>query len=231
MKKGFTLLELSIVLVIIGLIIGGIVAGQELIRSSQLSRIVSDTTKLEATMGNFYLKYGSLPGDLENAYDYWGATCGTDTSGTSASCNGDGSGIFNGFNEVVEFAHHLSLAGMIPGNYTGTYGAGTVADPYYTDELVETELDGVFRPWYTTTKVHNKNKTNYWIISALSSVGNTGVGFLTPAEAISVDQKLDDGVIDGGSLYISGCTAGTATEPTIDLSGTSRSCWMAYWLD
>lgn len=228
--QGFSLLELSIVLVIIGLIVGGIVAGASMIRSAELNKIGTDLARLQTTINTFKLKYDARPGDMKNAYSFWGADCGTDTENTSASCNGNGNGNYETQNELVEFAHHLALSQMISGSYTGTYGVGTVADPYYTDEVIETSLNGVFRPWYSASVLYDKSNVNFISVAALDSTGNTTLGILSPSEAWSVDKKIDDGEVDSGKLYIGGCTGGTPTAPSIDLSIEDTTCWLRYWV-
>jgi len=63
MKNGFTLVELSIVLVIIGLLIGGILVGQSLIDSAKLQSFVRQMQQYDAALLTFYTKYKSIPGD------------------------------------------------------------------------------------------------------------------------------------------------------------------------
>ena len=66
-QSGFTLVELSIVLVIIGLIIGGILKGQELIGNAQIKNVASQAQSYQAATAAFRDKYGALPGDLVSA--------------------------------------------------------------------------------------------------------------------------------------------------------------------
>ena len=56
-KQGFTLLELSIVLVVIGLIVGGTVVGKDLIRASELNSIITQQNKIQIALNTFKLKY------------------------------------------------------------------------------------------------------------------------------------------------------------------------------
>ena len=132
--QGFTLIEMSIVLVIIGLIVGGVLVGQDLIKAASVRSQISQLEKLETAIYAFRDKYSGLPGDLSNATTFFGAT---DANGyTVANGNGDGtilsnitayvagscvSAVGTQFrfgatpNEVQEVFHHLNLAGM--GNY------------------------------------------------------------------------------------------------------------------
>ena len=63
MKRGFTLVELSIVLVIIGLLIGGILVAQSMIDTARVSSTVSKLSQFDTAIANFQTKYNSLPGD------------------------------------------------------------------------------------------------------------------------------------------------------------------------
>ena len=63
-KYGFTLIELSVVLVIIGLIVGGILIGQDLIRSAEVRAQITQIEKYNQAVNTFKGKYGGIPGDL-----------------------------------------------------------------------------------------------------------------------------------------------------------------------
>src|SRR4051812_46022246 len=63
-RNGFTLIELSIVLVIIGLVIGGILVGQDLVKAATYRAQISQIEKYNAAVNSFQVKYGYLPGDL-----------------------------------------------------------------------------------------------------------------------------------------------------------------------
>ncbi len=65
--RGFTLIELSIVLVIIGLIVGGVLVGQDLIHAAALRAVISEKDRFSAAIYTFQGKYGYLPGDFPNA--------------------------------------------------------------------------------------------------------------------------------------------------------------------
>jgi len=141
-RQGFTLIELSIVLVIIGLIVGAIEVGRSLIRQSQVASIITDIQNFTSATRQFQQKYRSLPGDMYNATSYWGASANCTSAGSlvSGTCNGNGNGrisnsgqgtpessgpspsfaIYHG--EDVLFWQHLSLAGMIQGSYAGGNG-------------------------------------------------------------------------------------------------------------
>ena len=91
--SAFTLIELSIVLVIIGLIVGGVLVGQDLIVAAKNRALLSQVEEIDTAINTFRLKYNGLPGDLNNAESFWGsdASCPTTPTNTvpkEATCNG-----------------------------------------------------------------------------------------------------------------------------------------------
>ena len=95
-KQGFSLVELSIVLVILGLLTGGILTGQSLIRAAELRSVTTEFQKYQTAAMTFRDRYFALPGDMRNATDFWGAmtNCGAASpAGTGTqTCNGNGNG-------------------------------------------------------------------------------------------------------------------------------------------
>jgi prepilin-type N-terminal cleavage/methylation domain-containing protein len=132
-QQGFTLVELSIALVIIGLLAGGILVGRDLIRASEIRQTIGQKESYDAAVSAFRLKYNCLPGDCRAGTDF-GLTlpaCGT--------CNGNGNGMLstqNGSTEDDEFKlfwAHLFAANLIqsdqniPQNNVFYGGAASIA--------------------------------------------------------------------------------------------------------
>ena len=129
--SAFSLVELSIVLVILGLLVGGILSGQSLIRAAELRSFTTEYSKYVAAVNSFKDKYFQLPGDMPNATSFWGAahatpaTCLTTVGTGSQTCNGDGNGSISNaaaasqYGEEYTFWQHLANAGLIEGSYTG----------------------------------------------------------------------------------------------------------------
>ena len=128
--SGFSLVELSIVLVILGLLVGGVLSGQSLIHAAELRSVIRDDQKYMAATQSFREKYNALPGDMANATSYWGAAAacpGVSTTAAGGTCNGDGNNMItqaattaNPGNETLRYWQQLGLAGMIEGSFTGT---------------------------------------------------------------------------------------------------------------
>ncbi len=106
-QRGFTLVEIAIVLVIIGLLVGGVLKGQAMIQNAKVKKVVKMADEMRAAVMSFYDKYGMYPGD-ENQ-----STPSGDTF------NGNGNGRID-IAERFEVFRDLSLAGLISGSYTGT---------------------------------------------------------------------------------------------------------------
>ncbi len=123
--EGFTLVELSIVIIIIGFLIAGISGGTSLIKAAQLNSIITDLQQFQLAYQGFVDHYGGVPGDITNATSYWpnDGTCGQ----TASNCNGDGNGLITyGGSEMHAFWKELSLSGLIsapidvvPDSYNG----------------------------------------------------------------------------------------------------------------
>ena len=147
-SAGFTLLEFAVVLIIIGLVLGGVAAGRNFIRSAELKTISADVNHFITVTKQFQDKYHTLPGDMANATAQWGAahatpaTCRTTPSNSQATCDGDGNGILgqrlnrrpvavSAFSAVDGVAYEkfrywqqLKNEGFITGAYNGVAGPG-----------------------------------------------------------------------------------------------------------
>jgi len=115
-QKGFTLVEIAIVLVIVGLLIGGVLKGQEMITNAKLKRIESDNAGIAAAMFSYQDRYTQLPGDDSQADGRF------DIYASASNVLGDGDGIIDGpwgtgaaTDETKIFWKHLRASGLIPG--------------------------------------------------------------------------------------------------------------------
>lgn len=106
-QSGFTLVEIAIVLVIIGLLLGGVLKGQALVDSARVKNLIQQSNSLSAAVLAYQDKFRALPGD--------------DIQGTSHAPGSTGNG--NGDGQITEYnlaPQHLAKAGFITGSYNGT---------------------------------------------------------------------------------------------------------------
>lgn len=220
MKNGFSLVELSIVLVILGLLVGGILAGQSLIRAAELRSVTTEYGRYITAAQSFRDKYFYLPGDLANAQSFWGTATncpGVETQGstTQATCNGDGNGKINAgiwsiaatSNESFRFWQHLANAGLIEGTYDGVRGSAT---EYYADTSNSPRSrigsSVVWFPWNWNGYAGDGNvfnltgKSNIMVIGGSTTDSWPITGFLKPEELWNIDKKMDDGMPARGGV-------------------------------
>lgn len=192
-QQGFTLIEIAIVLVIIGLLVGGVLQGQELIENSRVKQAVKDMNGTAAAMFAYQDRYGRLPGDDGNAAALtargatWAGVSAGNANGLLVSGLNDA---FNGNNESQEFWQHLRAAGFISGNPAD---AGVLAIPT--------------NPWNGLMGITTANMGG----------GLTGtkvcLSQVPGSSAIAIDGELDDGQGATGRLRATLGT-GTNTNPT-----------------
>lgn len=210
MQKAFSLVELSIVLVILGLLTGGILAGQSLIRAAELRAVAAEFQRFSSSALAFRDKYFALPGDMNNATRFWGdnnTACpdGAIPNGTPGTCNGNGNGqinytgVANGTSEDTQFWNHLALAGMIEGSYTGLLNASAGTTYPAAAPLSKLSNGG----WYANSVFNYPGDAfayaldygNHLMLNT-SGAGNP----LRPEEAWNLDTKIDDGKPAMGSV-------------------------------
>ena len=112
-EKGFTVIEIAVVLVIIGLILASVYKVSEVIKNAHIRNLVNQVDTINQAISNYQSKYRALPGDDDQATVHLGA----------ATVNGNGDGRINVAGAVQEYLRanqHLALAGFIPGSYDGT---------------------------------------------------------------------------------------------------------------
>ena len=118
LQTGFTLIELAIVLVIIGLLLGGVLKGQELINSAKVKNLANDFRSVPIYIYGYQDKFKSIPGDDANVVAHLGATATVGTGGTLGNGVIQGAWDAIGNEESAVFWQHVRLAGLAPGGTT-----------------------------------------------------------------------------------------------------------------
>lgn len=240
-QRGFTLLELSVVLVIIGLMAGGVMMGRGLIRSAELNAVVTEYQTYSTAVKQFREKYGALPGDMPNAREVWGdAGVGcTQPLGPvfrTGTCDGNGDGTINQSGtgqkmtaEAPRGWQQLALAGLIEGKYTGmltgvwsnSYAEG-LSLPFSKFTKATWNLTYGDLSNYSSNYFFRKNYTNNLIFSSISAdmYHQLASPVISTAEAKNIDEKLDDGRPGRGkvvALGINKCVFNSSNDTSFDV--------------
>lgn len=221
-KQGFTLIELSIVLVIIGLIVGGVLVGQDLIRAAEIRATIGQIEKYNSSVNTFRTKYNGIPGDLSAA----NATAFGFIARAGSAGRGDNNGLVDGINGVSPtsqvftqesgfFWDDLTRANLVDGQFTSAADGGSVAA--IAAGAVGTQFPEARLARGNRVHVGSTGGLNYYMIAGIGSTAITTGDMtltvnLTPTELFNMDNKLDDGVPLTGIVQARGI-AGVNTTP------------------
>lgn len=233
-QKGFTLVELAIVMTIIGLLIGGILKGQELMSNARVTATVAQIKGYDAAATTFRDKYEAIPGDMVGAATRLPGCTGAPSSCTAAVVNGSvlgdnkvGSSTWNGTSaaqnantsETELFWTHLLLSDLISGVTTApiqgaavqAFGAQVPASRFPPGGFIVGQFDGNVRPLNEPNLAGTSPPAGMvlMLVSSLAAApgGVTGQQPLSPVRAAQIDRKMDDGVANTGSVHAYGTSA------------------------
>lgn len=190
-QTGFTLVEIAIVLVIIGLLLGGILKGQELINSARVRNLADQNSAVQAAYFGFIDRYRQVPGDMRpgDACDALG-----ESNFIDGCIGGNGNGrLDNGdYEEAAAVWAHLSIAGFITGNYQG---AENNPESYMSPTAAPVNA---FNGYVLLSRIGDE---------AYQGVGSERLGFVFGQQipvniARELDVKVDDGRPDAGVVRL-----------------------------
>jgi prepilin-type N-terminal cleavage/methylation domain-containing protein len=245
-NKGFTLIELSIVLVIIGLIVGGILVGRDLVTSAALRAQITQIEKYNTAVNTFRIKFNAIPGDMQvNVATQYGFTIGSSCTGQQGGRDGNGllDGYYDpyelnqGIGETALFWKDLSspasgamLEGFSP-NGGGAYTCSGSNAPTLSNTMIGQYFppaklgDGIF------VYVYETNGANWFGIAGITAEnyqGGLSLNASIPVDiAARIDQKVDDDMPLTGNIlanYVNNNVTTVQATPH-NVSDTSSSCY------
>jgi prepilin-type N-terminal cleavage/methylation domain-containing protein len=254
-QNGFTLIELSIVLVIIGLIVGGVLVGQDLIRAAEVRAQLSQIQRYSTAVYTFLGKYGALPGDMpaQTASSLGFAARGSGGADGYAGA-GDGNGLIEGLldtnvpssncgycvpaGEPIAFWNDLTYANgmnvnLIEGSFNASGLINAMGDPGST-------VSGAsMGQWLPPAKlgrgnyvyVWSQNGLNYFGISKATALiywDLTSLPQIPVNQAYALDKKADDGLPQSGTvlaMYVSDGQAWAGPAGTAATPASPTTCY------
>jgi prepilin-type N-terminal cleavage/methylation domain-containing protein len=216
-QSGFTLVEIAIVLVIIGLLLGGVLKGQELINSAKVKNLASDFRTIPTYIYGYQDKFKALPGD--------DSAVATHIPACVSPCQaGGGNGVITGLwdsttvtDETWQFWAHVRMANLAAGPTTWTVAADS--DPYSPKNAVGGRL-GISS--MSTGQVYISGMTGTYQVCSKGILGKL---------AKQLDIQMDDGNEVTGSMRAvpDGSAVGTAaTAITAALEGNNYNVCLAF---
>ncbi|MDO8381018.1 type II secretion system protein [Phenylobacterium sp.] len=256
MKNGFSLVELSIVLVILGLLTGGVLAGKSLIRASELRAVTTEYNRYVSATYSFRDKYFGLPGDFRDATRFWGrqttntncvSNSGVASATTDGVCDGNGNGLLAQSpgleepGEMHQFWRQLSAAGLVEGTYTGLAAPAsycpTCNDWYRTAAGVNVPASKFPKGGWSAFTYNVTSQMFDPLGGTHLFIGNNGhfssAGIMPAADAWNIDTKMDDGKPATGKVAtwkttMNACASSDTQSAEYLLSSSSTSCALIF---
>jgi prepilin-type N-terminal cleavage/methylation domain-containing protein len=198
-QNGFTLIELSIVLVIVALLIGGIVVGREMIAAAQGRAVIKQISDFKTAVQTFRLKYACVPGDCARA----------STFGLGSNGNGDGVITPIAFSvasiaglpwtENNYFWEHFVATGLVASARVPSSGYVTHSSIKASPPINHLGPMGVFSVAYIDAVDNLKWPAMYG--KHVFYLGTAPDALFNPLQAMLLDQKIDDGFVSTGSVF------------------------------
>lgn len=216
LKKGFTLIEIAMVLVIIGLILGGILQGQQLINAARVRALSGQLEEVSMAWFAFQDRYHAFPGDFSQASTQIGDVA-----------NGNGNGIIDSDIERGLVWLHLAKAGFLSGAYDGM----PVKEGFRC-----ADSSCPVNPFGGTLVISGSDQAHGKAGLGLGHLSNElWAGRLIPVAVLAeVDRKLDDGLATAGRLQLakpgSGWTGSDACllAANYNIAASSQDCAAVY---
>lgn len=238
--SGFTLVELAIVLMIIGLLIGGVLRGQEMMNNARLQNISKQVTSYGAAVTMFRDTYSAYPGDLATAQ---ARIPGCQAGNANGCVNGDGSGIigarvtvWNLGNQAInsentQFWKHMALTHLISGVRPSAtaleFGSSHPVVPIGGGFTVATSM----RDPADVTGSPFDGALLLRLHGDLTNVTTEDNPTVSSKQASYIDRKMDDGMPQTGDVQTTGRWFPPECEIAYDSAREDKTCVMAFLLN
>ncbi len=208
-SRGFTLVELSVVVLILAVLVLAIMYGQGVLYNAKIRRLITELDEYNQQVMLFHNQYNAYPGDIPSASTLWGTSCAP----TLANCNGNGDGYIDFSttnllqNESWRAWQHLALAGIGSNKLSGTGTAAlSVINGNVPASGVSSNLGWEFRT-YTIGSQKYSSLDLYSIATGLKQG-------ITCSDAALIDGKIDDGLPRRGTVLIANTAPSTTCYST-----------------
>lgn len=237
-QAGFTLVEIAVVMVIVGFLIGGILQGREMIKNAQVTRTISDARGIQVLTTQFEDKYGYMPGD----FDALNRISGCESGNANSCLGGNGNGSVGGFrgvddvawrtvvtgrSETLQFWKHLALANFI----TTVDASSDFSTLAWSESHPAAAVGGGYEFYYDA--LTTIGFAGHILRLSLDGVAPTGgmVGVLTPDQAAQIDRKMDDGMAGSGKVFADyGVNSNACKTNDLYNEGASATCILYFVL-
>jgi len=213
-KKGFSLIELSIVLIIIGLLIAGITGGASLIKSAELRAVMSEIRNYQTAVNAYYTAKGELPGGVESSEMSF-----TETGVAWQDLYDEGITDNEPGTSTGSAASLTSAYGMTSKVKGGYYVMG------YNDGMEENVLFLISNPGTTAEKPADLTTIGSTASGAATALTNASI---TRKDAEFLDDKMDNGVIDSGRVWSFDAGTSPACAYGSSSSELTQDCAIAF---
>lgn len=241
---GLTLVEISIVFVIIGLIASGVAIASNMRWNTKMQSLLMDKGRVVAAIASYKTMYNAIPGDHSTAESVFGA---------SATDNGNDDGNINipSVNtEIWLVWQHLALAGLWKGVFTGVAGpTGPVAvwDAVIGTNVPKSPFDDVGYSFYYSSAGgtgYGASPQKHFLVvgkdKGFTDNTSTYGGWISPSDIKALDNKVDDGLAISGNVrtYVAtanyntaNCTTGVAPAHVYNTANTTALCNLLFMFD
>ncbi|GHT91118.1 hypothetical protein FACS1894122_02920 [Alphaproteobacteria bacterium] len=198
---GFSLIEVAIAIVIIGLIASFTLKGRELIRTAKLRSVIEHVNSVRVATQAFVEKYGAMPGDLANAKDLIG----------DSVANGRGEGSIISIDDSQRFWRHLAASDIIHLEMSGGNPVSKIGG-FYT----------------ISTDVHGHQREAWIILSGGTNDNKTFAGIISQEDAYFIDKNSDTGDPSTGDVITLKASGMASIGQKYDPKNKNKDCIIMF---